>query len=101
MLSLHITVDLHLPVNNIKTLSVVMETKEWFSFALFLSYELFRTGVNNMNLCRFMSVHYITIVLLFPLVHNFFNTLKTNKLFQILLRVSTILSSSGSNLLPR
>ena len=39
-------------------------------------------------------------VLLFPLVHNF-NTLKHIKLFKILLHVSTILSSSGSNLLPR
>jgi len=49
-----------------------------------------------------MSVHYITInVLLFPLVHNF-NTLGTyKKLFKILLHVLTILSSSGSNLLPR
>ena len=35
MLFLHIIVDLHVPVNNIITLSVVMATKEWFSFALF------------------------------------------------------------------
>ena len=39
-------------------------------------------------------------VLLFPLVH-IINTLKHIKLFKILLHVSTILSSSGSNLLPR
>ena len=36
-----------------------------------------------------------------PTSAQFFNTLKTNKLFKILLHVSTILSSSGSNLLPR
>ena len=36
-----------------------------------------------------------------PTSAQFFNTLKTNKMFKILLHVSTILSSSGSNLLPR
>jgi len=53
VLFLHIIVDLHVPVKNIKTLSVVVATNEWFSFALFLSYKLFRTPVNNMNLFSF------------------------------------------------
>jgi hypothetical protein len=53
VLFLHIIVDLHVPMDNIKTFCVVMEMKEQVSFALFLSYTLFRTAVNNVNLFRF------------------------------------------------
>ena len=53
-LFLHIIFVLHEHVNNIKKqMSVFMETKGWFSFALFLSYELFHTAVNSMSLFRF------------------------------------------------
>jgi len=40
-------VDLHVAVNNMKLLTVALETKEWAPFAILLIYEIFPTAVNN------------------------------------------------------
>jgi hypothetical protein len=38
--------------NNIKPLSVTMETQEWVPFAMLLSYKIFCTAANNVNILR-------------------------------------------------
>jgi hypothetical protein len=43
MRSIFIVVDLHVAVNYIKLLSVATKTQQWASFALLLSYKIFRT----------------------------------------------------------
>jgi hypothetical protein len=40
-------VDLHVAVNNMKLLTVTMETQEWAPFALLLIYEILPTAVNS------------------------------------------------------
>lgn len=47
MLFLSTVLDLHVSVNNTKSLSVVMERQEGVPFALLSSYEVFLTTVNN------------------------------------------------------
>jgi len=42
-------VDFHIAVNNIKPLSVAMETQQWVIFVLLSSYKIFRTAVNNIK----------------------------------------------------
>jgi hypothetical protein len=51
--SLSFAVDLHVAVNNIKQLSVAMETQEWVHFALLWSYKIFCAAVNNTNVLTF------------------------------------------------
>jgi len=50
MLYLSTVVDLHVSVNNTKSLSVAMETQEGIPFALPLSYEVCLTSVNSTGL---------------------------------------------------
>jgi len=45
-------VDLDAAVNNIKPLSVSMETRQWITFARLWSYETFRTAVSNISVLR-------------------------------------------------
>jgi len=47
MLSLSTVVDLHVSVNNTKSLSVAMEMQEGIPFALLLSYEVCLSAVNS------------------------------------------------------
>ena len=45
-------VDLYVFVNNIEVFSVAMEILELVFFALLSSFKIFRTAVNNINVCR-------------------------------------------------
>jgi len=45
-------VDFHVSVNNIKPLSVAMQTQQWVIFALLSSYKIFRTAVNNIKVLK-------------------------------------------------
>ena len=49
---LFVIVDLHAAVNNIKVFSVATEVQQWVLYALFLSYKIFRTAVNNQHIVR-------------------------------------------------
>jgi len=44
--------ELHVAVNNIKVLSVATEVQKWVLYALFSSYKIFRTAVNNQHILR-------------------------------------------------
>ena len=44
-----IIVDFHVAVNNIKPLSVAMETQEWILFALLSGYKTFLTDVSTIE----------------------------------------------------
>ena len=52
MHSLCIAANLHIAVNNMKLLTVAMGIQEWVTFALLLSYKIFCTAVNNVNILR-------------------------------------------------
>ena len=54
MHSLRIVISLYVTVNNIKSMCVATETKEYVSFALLSSYETFRTAntVNDANVIK-------------------------------------------------
>jgi len=45
--SLFIVFGIDVAVNNVKVFSVAMKMKHWVSFALLLSYQVFRTAVNS------------------------------------------------------
>jgi hypothetical protein len=47
--SLFIVVGIDVAVSSIKVFSVAMEMQQWVCFALFLSYKIFHTAVNNNN----------------------------------------------------
>ena len=47
--SLCMVVDLHIAVNNIKTLSAAMETQQWVPLPLLSRHKTLRTAVNNIN----------------------------------------------------
>jgi hypothetical protein len=47
-----IVVDLHVAVNNIKSVNVAMERQQWVPFTLLPSYKIVRTAVNN-NVFRY------------------------------------------------
>jgi len=49
MLSLSIFVDLHVAVNNIKPLTVALETQECVTSAPLTRYKIFLTAVNYIN----------------------------------------------------
>jgi len=48
-------VDFYVFVNNIQPLSFVTEKQQWFPFALFSSYKIFRTVINNKTTQVFMQ----------------------------------------------
>jgi len=50
MFFLSTVLDLHVSVNNTKSLSVAMEKQEGVPFVLLSSYEVFLTAVNNKGL---------------------------------------------------
>ena len=54
-------VDFHVAVNNIKPLSVAMETQQWVIFVLLSSYEVFRTAINNIKVDFIFAVPCIVI----------------------------------------
>jgi len=45
-------VDLHVAVNNIKVFIAATEVQQWVLYALFSSYKIFRTAVNNQHILR-------------------------------------------------
>jgi hypothetical protein len=45
-------IELHVAVNNIKVLSVATEVQQGVLYALFSSYKIFRTAVNNQHILR-------------------------------------------------
>jgi len=51
--SVCIVVYLHAAANNIRPLSVAMETREWVPFALLSSCLIFRTAVTKINILKF------------------------------------------------
>jgi hypothetical protein len=53
---------LHVAANNMKPLSVTMELQEWLSFALLLSYKIFRTAANNINVIKYVNKRIIHTV---------------------------------------
>jgi hypothetical protein len=52
MPSLFTTVDIQVNVNDIKSLSISVDTQEWIPFALMSSNKLFRSVVISANLLR-------------------------------------------------